>query len=78
MRKEICKGCQVAECMFIVKGREELCPCIECLVKVVCQAWCIVRIRSLHLIPITTESIASAIINGKICEFRKRKFRYGV
>jgi hypothetical protein len=44
MKKE-CKGCSLirlsfVRCDFALKEEEELCPCIECLVKPMCEGSC--------------------------------------
>jgi hypothetical protein len=43
--KDICKGCSLTtlhfiQCAFVALGKEESCPCIECLVKPICIAAC--------------------------------------
>jgi hypothetical protein len=43
--KDICRGCSLItlyfiECAFVSLGKEESCPCIECLVKPICIDAC--------------------------------------
>lgn len=35
MLKE-CKDCPVVSCLIVVEHKEELCPCKECIVKMIC------------------------------------------
>ena len=47
-RKEICKGCIMTRvggsyCAYVDHNREEECPCIDCLVKVMCNDVCYKR-----------------------------------
>ena len=41
-----CKGCRVKRsdeilgCIFETRNRIKLCPCIDCLVKVICSKFC--------------------------------------
>jgi hypothetical protein len=69
MKKEICKGCKAIGCLFIIKECEELCSCVECLVKVVCQDWCDERLKDLKLISNDDRTTVSTIIDGNKCEF---------
>jgi hypothetical protein len=51
MRRE-CEGCNlrrqyvsvneegIEECGFVVTGREDMCPCLLCLIKVMCTSTC--------------------------------------
>jgi hypothetical protein len=50
--KEMCQGCRAGGCLFVKNDREELCSCIECLVKVVCNQWCDKRLRDTSLLNI--------------------------
>ena len=45
--KEICRACDKAHifCCFKLAEAEEKCPCIECLVKVICKQECRKRLR---------------------------------
>lgn len=43
--KKICKGCVMARsdrsaCIIVKKQKEEMCPCINCLVKMICLDTC--------------------------------------
>jgi hypothetical protein len=41
--KEYCRGCYAYyqyDCMVLPKYKEKMCPCIECLIKMVCQKSC--------------------------------------
>ncbi len=40
--KDICQGCNISYCFcyFKLAKAEELCPCINCLVKIVCKTDC--------------------------------------
>jgi hypothetical protein len=43
--KDICKGCSLStllyvQCAFVALGKQEQCPCIECLVKPICREIC--------------------------------------
>ncbi len=40
MSEKVCKACNRMTCFFIECGIEEKCPCIQCLVKVMCRSSC--------------------------------------
>jgi hypothetical protein len=45
MTKDVCRGCQVPiiytkECEIRKQKKSQLCPCIQCIVKVVCPTSC--------------------------------------
>ncbi len=50
---EICRGCWTRQylhehnlkCAFMTQGKERICPCIECLIKVICRIDCEERDR---------------------------------
>jgi hypothetical protein len=58
MGRLICRGCRAGECLFVKNQREELCICIECLVKVICNQWCEKRLSdTLKIFPLNRAHI---------------------
>lgn len=43
--KDLCKGCRFDRtfCYFLNTNKKSLCPCINCLVKVMCKEVCCLR-----------------------------------
>jgi hypothetical protein len=49
MKNDICQGCKTVSCMFIIRSHEEICPCNNCLVKVICDQWCDKRMDATNI-----------------------------
>ncbi len=56
MINPICEGCFMVRrasysfCLFREYGETEVCPCSKCLVKVMCQRQCVIRLEKLLLV----------------------------